>query len=79
MADWTDITRNLKAHGHFAGRSETEQDAYFEFIAGPDREFGRKIRIEVPKALSQVIEQFYSCSFRWVLSGLSSIGVTNKQ
>ena len=38
MADWADISYNAKKHGDFAGRSKTEQDAYFEFFASTQRE-----------------------------------------
>lgn len=37
MTDWTQITRNARTHGDFAGRSIAEQDAFFAFFAGPDR------------------------------------------
>lgn len=37
MAEWMDILDNSKNHGHFAGQSERNQDAYFEFFEGPDQ------------------------------------------
>ena len=36
MANWANISRNAKIHGDFAGRAQAEQDAYFEFFAGPE-------------------------------------------
>lgn len=34
MTDWTEITRNARKSGDFAGRSTAEQDAYFVAFAG---------------------------------------------
>ena len=34
MTDWTEITRNARTSGDFAGRSTAEQDAYFATFAG---------------------------------------------
>lgn len=34
MTDWTEITRNARTSGDFAGRSTAEQDAYFAAFAG---------------------------------------------
>ena len=33
MTDWTEITRNARTSGDFAGRSTAEQDAYFAAFA----------------------------------------------
>ncbi len=36
MENWAHIARNAKTHGDFAGRATADQDAYFEFFAGPE-------------------------------------------
>lgn len=54
MANWTGISRNLKRNGHFAGHSEIEQDAYFEFFAGSDRSYLKTIRVLLRKTLRHV-------------------------
>lgn len=36
MADWMDMALNNRVHGHFAGRSTAEQDAYFAFFSGSE-------------------------------------------
>ena len=50
MADWTGITRNARAHKDFAGRSTTEQDAYFTFFADNTPSFVTRTR----KALARL-------------------------
>ncbi len=49
MADWTDIRRTSAKHGHFAGQSDREADAYFAFFAGPDT----PLRQRAARALSR--------------------------
>ena len=36
MTNWENILQQAKSHGNFAGRSQAEQDAYFEFFAGAE-------------------------------------------
>ena len=36
MTNWENILHHAKSHGDFAGRSQAEQDAYFEFFAGTE-------------------------------------------
>jgi len=58
MADWTDIYRNSKRHGDFAGRNEAEQDAYFEFFAGPQYSLITAAKIVLAKTarcISQIL------------------------
>lgn len=47
MANWANIARNAKAHGDFAGRTQAEQDAYFEFFAGAEPVKGETIATKV--------------------------------
>ena len=47
MANWANIARNAKAHGDFAGRTQAEQDAYFEFFAGAEPVKGATIGTNV--------------------------------
>lgn len=55
MADWTDMTNNLRRSGHFAGSSETERDAYFDFFAGSDGAAAGFVRATFSRALGQAI------------------------
>ena len=36
MTNWENILQQAKSHGDFAGRSQAEQDAYYEFFAGAE-------------------------------------------
>ena len=36
MTNWENILQHAKSHGDFAGRSQAEQDAYYEFFAGAE-------------------------------------------
>lgn len=56
MATWTDMSRNSKKHGSFAGRSKIEQDAYFEFFAGTEISLYKVIRIALAKLIDRIIQ-----------------------
>ena len=47
MANWENIHRNVKKYGDFGGRTQSEQDAYFEFFAG--QELGDRVAINAKK------------------------------
>ena len=53
MADWADILQNAKIQGDFAGKSKSEQDAYFEFFAGTQHE---AISLRSLKALARTLQ-----------------------
>lgn len=72
MADWTDMTNNLRRSGHFAGSSETERDAYFDFFAGSDGAAAGFIRAAFSKALGQAIRLEKGRGLRWITFGLAS-------
>ncbi len=36
MSNWDNIERNVNKYGDFAGRTQAEQDAYYEFFAGTE-------------------------------------------
>ena len=65
MADWDDMIRNANRYGTFAGRSEIEQDAYFEFFAGSDHKITEDMRLALVKVLRQAAELSKWCSLRW--------------
>ena len=70
MADWADISRNARSHGHFAGCSETEQDAYFEFFAGPDQSWAERVRRTVSIILQKCCALLGLLGIRQTVSGL---------
>jgi len=47
MADWADISRNAKKHGDFAGRTISEQEAYFDFFVGSENSHLQAIRLKL--------------------------------
>lgn len=65
MANWTGISRNSRKHGHFAGQSEREQDAYFDFFAGQDQSPLAKTRIALQKILRYAKRQCSGRRLRW--------------
>lgn len=79
MVDWTVISRNRKKHGHFAGRSEIEQNAYFDFFAGPDKETGSGKRVSLINLLPHLSRLMDQYVLRWMPFLLASMKHTNRQ
>ena len=70
MADWTQITKNMKTYGHFSGQSKSEQDAYYEFFAGNDLSLRKHSQLSLRSGLGfikKVIDRSSVVrSSRWV-------------
>ena len=79
MAQWTDVSRNLRKHGDFAGRSQREQDAYFAFFAGGEAPALRSLvisRIQMVLRLPKLADRL---SLDWKPWGVSPRRVTNQE
>ena len=77
MADWTQIDENLRKHGHFAGRTVAEQDAYFEFFAGPDVGSLSRWVARLTKAIRQLKPGWSSGGLHTGSAGLTSAKAAN--
>lgn len=74
MADWTGIANNMRQHGQFAGRSGTDEDAYFIFFAGSDRPATGFVRAALSRALAVASRLENGRGLRWMPFGLASPG-----
>lgn len=75
MTHWITISRNAARHGDFAGRSQREQDAYFEFFAGADTTNSDTFRMFV----SQIVQRTSNLApLQWVSSRLACRPVRSK-
>lgn len=60
MADWADISRNAKKHGDFAGRTRSEQEAYFEFFAGSKNSQHQAIRLKLSVIFARINRVYHN-------------------
>ena len=78
MATWTDMSRNSKKHGDFAGRCKVEQDAYFEFFASTETSLHKTIKIALAKLVHRIIQISKMRRLRWTPPRLVYPEVTNR-
>ncbi|KPA21643.1 hypothetical protein shim_23500 [Shimia sp. SK013] len=72
MANWVTISRNAKTHGHFAGRTTAEQDAYFEFFGGSDRSGLKVIFLTVGRVFTKVRNVYSARGLRFPFAEIAS-------
>ena len=72
MANWANISRNAKTHGDFAGRTEAEQDAYFNFFAGPESHEKGAVRMKVRELFGCAHDWCAARNLRWSAIGVLS-------
>ncbi|MCR9055873.1 MAG: hypothetical protein NXI02_00925 [Rhodobacteraceae bacterium] len=71
MADWADISRSAKKHGDFAGRTKSEQDAYFEFFAGPESSRLPAVGLRLFMVFARVIQVHIIRGLRLPIAGVA--------
>ncbi len=62
MSNWDNIERNVNKYGDFAGRTQAEQDAYYEFFAGT--ELSDRVAINAKKNLEYLRPPFAAATIR---------------
>ncbi len=78
MANWANISQNAQKYGDFAGRTISEQEAYFEFFGGADRSGFKSIFATVGKAFAKEQSILKARGLRCPFAGVASSKSTTR-